>query len=691
MNARNRRFIHRPPVAEPLEGRRLLATTWSDYARLINQDDAAKAYSSLTGRGQTVAVLDTGIDYTLDVLGNGIGSGKKVVAGYDFLDDDDDPMDEDGHGTSVAGMIAAKSYTVDGVTYRGIAPDARLVALRIGTDDNISYGNIEAGLQWVIENAGTYDISVVNLSIGSSSYTDAETDATLSDEFAQLRDMGVFVVAASGNSNDEQTGPISQDGIAYPAADPSVFAVGAVDASDVIPSWSQRGDELDLLAPGDDVVLPDLGGGTTITSGTSFAAPMVAGAAALIHQFDKTARAGDIGSILMSSGTNNRDGAGETGNTTDLQFARLDLKAALDLAQARSGDNDRINLGTSFDTALDSEGVLHAAWYDGKKRRLIYATRATDGDWSDEQVIDAAGRVGTHASIAVDLTGKVGIAYYDEGNTALKYASFNGTKWSTRQIDTNKNVGTYASLAFDIDGNAWIAYHKKSGGQLKLARQNRDANTWSTQIIDGASGSDVGTHASLDIGEVAVSGSGFFTTYDTTVAIAYGDATHGDLKYARRDIDSATATWYVATVDNMRGVANIDLNLHPDPGSSTPRAQIAYQDTANQDVKYAYKVRATGIDTQDWVRQKVASKGNVGGSVQLAFDADEQPIITYFNRTQRAIYTCTRDVAEGTFGDAQRIGTGAGDLIAAYNDRSGDAMVTWLNRTKSAVNVAELA
>src|SRR4051794_17790654 len=354
--------LHKPAF-EQLEPRRLLA--WSSYAQLVNQDDAASDFSSLTGRGVTVAVIDTGIDYTLPQLGGGFGSGHKVIGGYDFYNNDSNPMDESGHGTNTASVIAASSYTVNGITYRGVAPDANLVALRVGTETNISDANIERALQWVIANHTQYHIAVVNLSLGSGFYPDAETDAQMSDEFQSLHDLGIFVAAASGNSNDALSGPIGQDGIAYPAADPNVFAVGAVDSSDVITSWSQRGDELDLLAPGVNIVMPKLGGGFVTEDGTSFSSPYVAGTAALIKQEDSTASAGDIGSILMTSGHDNRDGDLESGNTTTLQYSRLDIDSALRLTQQRIGRSTDINFGTNFDTALDSQGVLHAAWYDG--------------------------------------------------------------------------------------------------------------------------------------------------------------------------------------------------------------------------------------------------------------------------------------------------------------------------------------
>jgi hypothetical protein len=660
---------------ESLEQRTLMA--WSSYAQLVNQDDAASAYSSVTGAGVTVAVIDTGVDYTHPSLGGGFGAGKKVIAGYDFVDNDADPLDEDGHGTSVAGVIAASAYTVGGVTYQGVAPDAKIVALRAGTESGLSDTNIEKSLQWVITNATKYDIQVVNLSLGSGAYTDATTaNSRYADEFSTLRDMGIFVVAASGNSNDQSSGPISQDGVAYPAADPNVFAVGAVDSGDVITTWAQRGTELDLLAPGVDIVMPKLGGGTVTEDGTSFSSPYVAGTAALIKQLDPTARAGDVGSILMASGTNNRDGSGETGNTTTLQFSRLDIKAALDLTTQRVGKYNSLNFGKAFDTAVDSQGVLHVAYYDADKKRLLYVTRDVDGKYSAAQVVDASGDVGRQVSIAVDETGKVGVAYYDAVNTAVKYAAFDGKAWSTTVVESKKNVGTFPSLAFDIDGNANIAYYQKSGGNLRLATLDRDTGAWTRRQVDGEAG-DVGQWASIDIGEAERTVSGF-TVYDTTVAVAYADVTNGDVKYARIDIDDPTAVWFITTVADGQGVANVSMKLHDGPSNAGLQAQVAWQDTFNADVNYAFKISDTA-----WTVETVAGTGKQGDTVQLYFDENDDPSVAYYNRNQRAIYTATRST--GGSWSAQRAGAASGPLQVAFNQRTGDAFISFLNRTRDDV------
>jgi subtilisin family serine protease len=554
-----------------------------------------------------------------------------------------------------------------------------LVALRVGTADTIPTSNIELALRWVIDNRTKFNISVVNLSLGSGNYVDPETDS-LSDEFATLRAAGVFVVAASGNSNDANTGPISQDGIASPAADPNVFAVASVTASDVITTWSQRGDELDLLAPGEGIVVPTLTGTYTTVNGTSFSAPYVAGTASLIKQANPFAKAGDIGSILMSSASLNRDGDAETGNTTGLAFARLNIDQALRLVGQRIGRTTTLAMGRSFDTALDSQGVLHTAFYDTTQGRLLYATRDTDGLWSRSYIVDATADVGVQVSIAVDHTGKVGIAYFDLTNTAVKYAGFNGVNWSVTTIESDKHTGSDASIAFDIDANAYVSFYRRSGGQLRLATLDRDQNTWSVQIVDGSGATNLGAYTSIDVGEAEFV-SGGFTVYDTTIAIAYADVTNGNLKYARIDIDAPTPAWFIATVDDTDGVSSISLNLHAGPLNLGLQAQIGYVDSSKRLVKYAYR-------NDDWFVEVAASSGKYGTNAQLFFDDSDNPRIAYFHGIQRATYISTRSTS-GNW-SLNRVTPGSGGLSVAQNGRIGTTILSYLDRARQRLYAIEL-
>jgi minor extracellular serine protease Vpr len=186
-----------------------LQTSLDRSSRLIGAVEAHRLKTAagvpLTGQGVVVAVLDTGIDYTHPDLGGTIGPSQKVLKGYDFVDDDADPIDRDGHGTEVAGIIAA-----DG-RLQGIAPGANLLAYRV-VDRS---GTVKSSdLIRALERASVDGADVVNLSLGTLEEIDA-----LSSAVDNLVRSGVVVVAAIGNSADRAFGE--------PAARQSVIAVGA--------------------------------------------------------------------------------------------------------------------------------------------------------------------------------------------------------------------------------------------------------------------------------------------------------------------------------------------------------------------------------------------------------------------------------------------------------------------------------
>ncbi|MFF1926133.1 S8 family serine peptidase [Streptomyces sp. NPDC058221] len=168
------------------------------------------------GTGVTVAVLDSGVDYTHPDLGGGFGEGHKVVAGHDFVNGDDDPMDDNGHGTHVAGIIAGKAAAKGGVT--GVAPGADLTAYKVmNANGEGTTSDIVAGLEAAIDPANPHRADVINLSIGG--YGDGSDPLGLAATAATRA--GVVVVAAAGNE-----GP-GAGTVGSPAAADGVIAVGA--------------------------------------------------------------------------------------------------------------------------------------------------------------------------------------------------------------------------------------------------------------------------------------------------------------------------------------------------------------------------------------------------------------------------------------------------------------------------------
>lgn len=172
------------------------------------------AAAALPGAGRTIAVIDTGVDYSLPDLGGCFGSGCKVAGGYDFVNDDADPADDNYHGTHVAGIIAGTG--VDQV--RGVAPGVTLTAWKVLDDRGSGYeSTILQGLEAAVNPAGAHPADIVNMSLGGAG--DGRDPLAAAANTAARG--GVLVVAAAGNS-----GP-TEGTVGTPALAASVLAVGA--------------------------------------------------------------------------------------------------------------------------------------------------------------------------------------------------------------------------------------------------------------------------------------------------------------------------------------------------------------------------------------------------------------------------------------------------------------------------------
>ena len=272
--------------------------------------DIESAWDISTGAGVTVAVIDTGVSFGLS------DSPRNRARGYDFVDDDADPTDENGHGTHVAGTIAQATNNGRGVA--GVAYDVDLMAIR--TLDRYGSGSTydtASGIVWAVDNGA----DVINLSLGSPYATSIERNAV---EYAIAN--GVVVVAATGNDG--------RSAISYPAGYDGVLAVGAVRADGRVASYSNYGSGIDLVAPGGDTSVDQTGdgygdgilqetlGGLRFFEGTSMASPHVAGIAALV--LSAGASSDDVPDLLKATASNN----GSWNRTSG--FGLVDPVAALD-------------------------------------------------------------------------------------------------------------------------------------------------------------------------------------------------------------------------------------------------------------------------------------------------------------------------------------------------------------------------
>lgn len=266
-----------------------------------------------TGRGVDVAIIDTGVSPV-----DGLAAKDKIVYGPDLSLESQAPnltdLDTNGHGTFMAGLIAGRSngaqpstYGTDPKDFLGVAPDARIVSLKVGVaDGGADVSQVIAAIDWVVQHRhdNGLNIRVLSLSYGTDSTQSYKVDP-LAFAVEQAWNAGIFVVAASGNAGYvAHTGSISD-----PAYDPTIFAVGASDpvgtftqSDDVVPEFSSTGNSSrypDVVAPGTHLVslrvpgsyIDQMFGDTGIVSntlfrgsGTSEATAFVAGAAALAIQ-----------------------------------------------------------------------------------------------------------------------------------------------------------------------------------------------------------------------------------------------------------------------------------------------------------------------------------------------------------------------------------------------------------------------
>lgn len=311
------------------------ALTEAETQHVSRPSDMAELHrNGITGKGVTVAVIDSGISQHPDIADRIVAfrdfSGKRTVKRA--------PTDPKGHGTHVAGIIAGKGPEISGV-----APEANLVGCRINSEQDA----IQA-IDWVIENREKYSIDVLNLSLGVPAPANPADD-----KFRQAAERavaaGLIVVAAAGN---ECKGVVCESTISSPGISPKVITVGALDdrgtavrKDDGIYAMSSRGPagggKPDLIAEGVNVLAPlakesAFAGGLSKTaryvalSGSSPATPMVSGAVALMLQVNPDLSHDEVKSILSSTAKTVRDVPRSAQG-----HGRLDLAGAVEAAKLR--------------------------------------------------------------------------------------------------------------------------------------------------------------------------------------------------------------------------------------------------------------------------------------------------------------------------------------------------------------------
>jgi subtilisin-like proprotein convertase family protein len=364
-----------------LDRRARLLQAAPQSSQLLVHSDQANALG-YRGAGQAIAVIDTGVDYMVADLGGAAFPNTKVIGGIDIADKDNDPMDCEGHGTSIAAVAAGP---------RGVAPDAKIVAIKVFSskdatnatcDDTASFSDIIAGINYAITNKATFGITAINISLGGAfddtldhGYCDGDDPgSTVAIDAATAA--GMVVVVASGND-----GLTNQ--LAVPSCVSSAVSVGAVypesrtrvswsdgvggilctdqpASPDGIVCFSNSTSNLSLLAPGAFWNVVTKGGVQDSFSGTSPATAAVSGAVLLLRQARPDLSTIGLVGVLRSSGTPITDA--RNGVVTP----RIDTLAAVQLAASSFA----VSLSTAVDIPDGSGSATATATVSGFQRPL---------------------------------------------------------------------------------------------------------------------------------------------------------------------------------------------------------------------------------------------------------------------------------------------------------------------------------
>jgi|GEM_PF-1598837 len=376
-----------------------------------NAIGAVEAWSmGYTGRNVTVAVVDSGIDYTHPSLGNctSVGVNCRVKGGYDFVNTDSNPMDDNGHGTHVAGIVGMSRTVYNGYNLSGVAPNVTFYALKVlNAGGSGSNSDVIAAMDWAV----SHNADIITLSLGTTELPNNGLSimSIVSDAAVER---GVVVTIAAGNEGPG-AGTIDQPGDAK-----KVITVGSandhgtdsVSDDDVYGFYhSNRGPSMfgrldpDVVAPGYYIQSTKRGGGFVEMSGSSMATPHVAGAAALLLDAKPNLTAVQVRSLLMHTAT------------------KLSTASYPVIHPFEQGSGE-INVSRAITQTIDAQINNDDRW----EFTVVPGLNATT-----QLVITNSGNVSLRVNLSVDLIADV---EYDNNISALQFVLPNPTL-----VDANAN------------------------------------------------------------------------------------------------------------------------------------------------------------------------------------------------------------------------------------------------------------
>ena len=430
-----------------------------------------EAWPIALGNDVTVAVLDTGVDAShLDLQRN-------MVAGRNAASNSADTSDVHGHGTKVAGTVAAESNNSLGVS--SVAWNTKIMPVRItnSSDGYAYFSDIAAGLTWAANNGA--DVANISYSVSGSS--------TVTSAAQYMRNKGGVVVVAAGNTGDDP---------GY-APNPYMISVSATASSDTRTSWSSYGDYVDFAAPGSGIWTTVKGGSYSAVSGTSFASPVTAGVVALMKSANPSLSPAEIEAILQGTAVD----LGNMDWDPYYGFGRIDAFEAVTTA-ADAGPSDTVPPSVSISSpssggsvtglvpvsveATDDFGVAKVELYVDGLQVGTDTTKPFGFSWNSEnrqdgnaslvaRAFDLSGNQGSSSAVTVVVQNA---AENDAGDPQVSITSPSDGE------DVSGNVGL---SAFATDDQRVSMVNLYVDGKLKCSGAPTVSCNWNTRKAEAGS------------------------------------------------------------------------------------------------------------------------------------------------------------------------------------------------------------
>ena len=425
------------PDVEKITTTKNYKVSLSESLPLINATSANSLVVNninMTGSGQSICIIDTGINYSHESFGSCSnasflnGSCKKILNGTNMYAVNNNILDDHGHGTHVAGIAAANG------SIKGVVPDASLIIVKAcDSGGNCFEDDIIAGIEWCTLYKEQYNISVISMSIGDGgSYTAASCPVTWSSYINSAYAKNMTIVAASGNE-------FYANGISHPSCSGNVTSVGASydygNSKDNVTSYTNRFNNLDILAPGSVITSTSFDGGSVNKEGTSMATPLVAGAVALLSKYYKEEYGNSINQSAIYNALNST-GKRVLDSSTGFTFSRIDIYSAI-----ISLDRKKPDLWNGLKLPINVNETTNVIFYVNATDTLIDMVLIE---------INLNGTLnGTAANYSVNK--KIGNTY----NFTLSSGNFTANQnisWRFYALDKNYNMNSTSMQSFIVNG-----------------------------------------------------------------------------------------------------------------------------------------------------------------------------------------------------------------------------------------------